>query len=71
MGKVKCEGSVKIRWFTKSDVVYLREYVCWSESAMCGRLFYCGECKKFECALGLALSKVVCPSRVEAVVEYV
>ncbi len=52
----------KIHWFTKSDSVYLRKYVCW----MCGNLIYCDECKKFECVLGLPLSRDACQLRKDA-----
>ena len=53
------ERQPKIHWFTKSDSVYLRKFVCW----MCGNLLYCDECKKFECILGLSLSRDACQFR--------
>ena len=66
-GSGSSESLPKIHWFTKSEIVFVRGFVCWD----CGRLIYCSECKKFECFLGFPLSKVSCPSRVEGKVVVV
>lgn len=56
------EDKPKVHWFTKSERIYLSKYVCW----MCGKLLYCSECKRFECALGFPLSEGACSSRMDA-----
>jgi hypothetical protein len=65
LGSGSSESQPRIHWYAKSDRDFLRQYACW----MCGNLFYCSECKKFECFLDRARDwtpKRVCPSRVDA-----
>lgn len=65
MSSGSSEVQPDIHWFTKSDMVFLRKYACW----MCSNLFYCSECRRFECVLDRARDwtpKKVCPSRVNA-----
>lgn len=67
MGSGSSEDKRKIHWFTKSEKIFLRKHACW----MCEKLFYCAECKKFECALRFPLSEGACQFREDAEIVHI
>ena len=48
---------------TESEAVRLRKYACWK----CKQLFYCPNCKRFECAFSRRVPQKLCAFRTEEI----